>query len=130
LWEELHHQGDVDEASYAAVPHLVRIAEGLASRSWQFYGLVSVIEIERHRKTNPVLPSRVEEDYYAAWKRITSMASHDLEANDDPSFVRSALGAIALAKKEQKLGALIILSDHSEIEQIVDEHFNWSDLYS
>jgi hypothetical protein len=25
LWDELHHQGDVDVASYAAVPHLVRI---------------------------------------------------------------------------------------------------------
>lgn len=25
LWEELHHQGDVGDASYAAVPHLVRI---------------------------------------------------------------------------------------------------------
>jgi hypothetical protein len=25
LWDELHHQGDVDEASYACVPHLVRI---------------------------------------------------------------------------------------------------------
>lgn len=25
LWEGLHHQGNVGEASYAAVPHLVRI---------------------------------------------------------------------------------------------------------
>ena len=25
LWDELHHQGDVGEASYASVPHLVRI---------------------------------------------------------------------------------------------------------
>jgi hypothetical protein len=25
LWEGLHHQGDVGEASYAAVPHLARI---------------------------------------------------------------------------------------------------------
>jgi hypothetical protein len=25
LWEELHHQGDVGDASYAAVPHIARI---------------------------------------------------------------------------------------------------------
>jgi len=25
LWEELHHQGDVGDASYAAIPELVRI---------------------------------------------------------------------------------------------------------
>lgn len=27
LWEELHHQGDVGEASYAAVPYLAALAE-------------------------------------------------------------------------------------------------------
>ena len=52
LWQELHHQGDVGEASYAAVPHLVRIAKLLPRRDWNFYGLVSTIEVERHRKSN------------------------------------------------------------------------------
>jgi hypothetical protein len=28
LWEQLHHQGDVGDASYAAVPELVSIATG------------------------------------------------------------------------------------------------------
>ncbi|HEY0686085.1 MAG TPA: hypothetical protein VGD45_27325 [Steroidobacter sp.] len=32
LWDELHHQGDVDVASYAAVPHLVRIATSATRR--------------------------------------------------------------------------------------------------
>jgi hypothetical protein len=30
LWEELHHQGDVGPASYAAVPELVRIHRTLS----------------------------------------------------------------------------------------------------
>ena len=29
LWEELHHQGDIGTASYAAVPHLVMIYKKL-----------------------------------------------------------------------------------------------------
>src|SRR3954462_890074 len=33
LWEELHHQGDVGVASYAAVRHLVRIRAD-AGRGW------------------------------------------------------------------------------------------------
>lgn len=38
LWNELHHQGDVGESSYAAVPHLVRIAAARGSRAWNLYG--------------------------------------------------------------------------------------------
>src|SRR5262245_54589316 len=67
LWQELHHQGDLGEASYASVPHLVRIARGLPRRGGNFYGLVSTIEIERHRKSNPALPGWLTERYQAAW---------------------------------------------------------------
>ena len=56
LWEDLHHQGDVGEASYAAVPS--RSAEP----DWNPYGLVAVVEIERHRKGNPPLPEWIADD--------------------------------------------------------------------
>jgi hypothetical protein len=84
LWEELHHQGDVGEASYAAVPHLVRIGKQFASRDWQIYSLVSTIEIERHRKNNPSLPNWLEESYRAAWDQLLELALCDLQAVDDP----------------------------------------------
>jgi len=63
LWQELHHQGDVGDASYAAVPQLVRICGDLSGRDWNLYGLVSTIEVERHRKSNPPLPKWVRGDY-------------------------------------------------------------------
>jgi hypothetical protein len=56
LWQGLHHQGDLGEASYAAVPHLVRIAAQAALRNWNFYGLVCLIEVERRGRRNPPLP--------------------------------------------------------------------------
>jgi len=62
LWNELHHQGDVGLASYAAIPHLVQIAGGAALRDWNFYGLVATIEVERHRRENPALPSWLADD--------------------------------------------------------------------
>ena len=34
LWQGLYHQGDVGEASYAAVPHLVRIRELMGPSGW------------------------------------------------------------------------------------------------
>ena len=41
LWNELHHQGDVGEASYAAVPALVRIEAARRGADWNTYALVA-----------------------------------------------------------------------------------------
>ena len=37
LWNELHHQGDVGEASYASVPHLVKIQKDHGDLDWNAY---------------------------------------------------------------------------------------------
>ena len=56
LWDGLHHQGDVGLASYAAVPHLVRIHAAHAAADWNTYALLEVIEWERHVDRNPTIP--------------------------------------------------------------------------
>ena len=43
LWDELFHQGDVGEASYAAVPHLVRIHASRGIADWNTYSIVAII---------------------------------------------------------------------------------------
>src|ERR1700755_2765992 len=83
LWQELHHQGDVGEASYAALPHLVRIAQGLPRRDWNFYGLVSLIELERHRKRNPPLPDWLVEDYRTGLQELLDLGLDDLRQEED-----------------------------------------------
>jgi len=129
LWEELHHQGDVGEASYAAVPHLARIAERTSRRDWNFYSLVSVIEIERHRRTNPPLPTWLEQNYKSAWSVVVRLAIQDVVHVEDALMLRSILGAIALARKSVKLGIFLAFSDESEIHQIVEDRYGWSTLY-
>src|ERR1700676_3971721 len=47
LWEELHHQGDAGEASYASVPHLVRIHRTSGVVDWNTYAIVAIIELAR-----------------------------------------------------------------------------------
>jgi hypothetical protein len=130
LWQELHHQGDVGEASYAAVPHLVRIAKSLPRRDWNFYGLVSTIEIERHRKCNPPIPNWLGPAYADAIRGLLELAIRDLPHTDNRDTVRSILGAIALGKGELKLGALISHSDDSEIDEILNDYEAWSTLYN
>jgi hypothetical protein len=130
LWEELHHQGDVGEASYAAVPHLVRIAQGITVRDWNVYALVALIEIERHRKNNPPLPDWLRPDYEAAWRDITTLALTDLAASSDPFTVRSALGVVAVGRGQLKLGALLCHFDDSELTELAEEKLAWSQLYA
>jgi hypothetical protein len=130
LWNELHHQGDVGEASYAAVPHLVRIARDEATRDWNLYGLVALIEIERHRKTNPPLPEWLRADYEAAWQSIALLALKDLASSKEAQTIQSALAVVALARGERKLGTLLCHFDESEIDELAEEKLAWSDLYA
>src|SRR5690349_23245448 len=74
LWQELHHQGAVGDASYAAVPHLVRICGNATHRGWNLYALAAVIEVERHRKSNPPIPDWLSADYMAAWRDLEKLA--------------------------------------------------------
>jgi hypothetical protein len=130
IWENLHHQGDVGEASYAAVPCLVSILKTSDQRDSNFYGFVSTIEIERHRKTNPPLPDWLRASYRASWTRLCELALHDLQSANEPLLVQQALAVIALAKRKVKLGMMLSYTDQSELDQCVEEHDAWSDLYS
>jgi hypothetical protein len=130
LWEELHHQGDVGEASYASVPHLVRIQANRPDVDWNLYALISTIEIERHRRGNPPLPSWLAESYRDAWVRVLEIGYRDLGRTGDPLATTSILGALALAKGQIKLGAFIAHSDASEIDDFLETRSAWSELYS
>jgi hypothetical protein len=130
LWNELHHQGDVGEASYAAVPHLVRIAAGSSRVDWNFYALVGTIEIERHRKTNPPVPGWLLESYRQAWRDLLHLAIRDVPRTGETVTVTAVLGALALAKGQLKLGTFILHSDASEVNEWLEERAAWSELYS
>lgn len=129
LWNELHHQGDVGEASYAAVPQLVRIATQANQRDWNFYGLVSTIDIERRRTGNPPLPNWLTDDYGAALEEMKRLALHDLPLQEDVFTVRAILAALALCKGQVKLGVLVSSLDSADLDELVDERLAWQKLY-
>ena len=70
LWNELHHQGDVGPASYAAVSELVRIHAARTIPDWNVYAVAATIEIARREQRNPEIPSRLRNDYDAAWRHL------------------------------------------------------------
>ncbi len=111
LWEELHHQGDVGVASYAAVPQLVHLLGGADAREEDFYALIALIELERHRKHNPPLPAWLAGSYQAAWAQLPAIAARDLQGQLDPVMLESVFAVLALAKGKLRLGALLLQMD-------------------
>ena len=129
LWNELHHQGDVGEASYAAVGVLAELARTASSRDWNVYALAATIETERHARENPPLPQWMTADYDQAWVVLTELAIRDLQLANDHSLIRSALAVVALGRGDVKLGAFLGNIDDSELDEYLDQHMNWSERY-
>lgn len=130
LWNELHHQGDVGEASYAAIPVLAELrATGKPSLP-NLYALVATIEVERHRKANPPLPEWLASAYSDAWRTFLEFALSDLKASTEPQTVQSALAVAALAKGLLEVGALLWYHDADTLEEFLNERLAWSELYA
>jgi hypothetical protein len=98
LWENLHHQGDVGEASYAAVPHLVRIYRLTGTLDWNTYAIVAIIELARGPGKNPPVPEWLEEDYSRAIQELAEIGAADIQQAKDLEGVRAILSILAISK--------------------------------
>ena len=128
LWNQLHHQGDLGTASFAAVPVLVAIFER-SERIWQFYAILALIEQERFRQSNPRLPDWIERAYHEASAKAHLLALRDLATTRDALTVRSALTVVAFAAGDVKVGALLNSLDQSEIDELLEDRLDWGKLY-
>ena len=127
LWNELHHQGDVGEASYASVPHLVEILKQSGDLDWDAYAMIATIEIERHRPRNPPLPVWLAPAYETAWKDLLAVALRDYAQTTDPLTARAILGVLALCKGLRNIALLASTFDESETKEIVDAFLDSAD---
>lgn len=119
LWQGLHHQGDVGVASYAAVPHLLRVHRMRDVPDWNTFGLVGIIEHSRHANQNPRLPEWLKSGYDKAWQAIAEVAGRDLMRSDDPILTRMALGVIATARGLRFAGEVLMDFTDDELEEMV-----------
>src|SRR5436305_1024906 len=96
LWQELHHQGDVGPASYAAVPHLLEFARCSPRMDWNAFGLIATIELER--PSNPDVPQLLAESYFHAIDQLPEVVSTHPHRSWDDLLTRSICSCIALAR--------------------------------
>ncbi len=116
LWQELHHQGDLGSASYAAVPYLLKYAEHSPKLDWNVFGLIATIELTRPR--NSPVPAELTEAYFSAIRSIPVVVGTHPDHAWDAVATRSIVSCIALAR-DQRLLAQISL----ELDEEATKHW-------
>lgn len=123
LWDELHHQCDVDLASYYAVPHIIRIAKGKKLYNCNVFGLVATIEIKRH-SNNPQLPEEYEVAYLQSiQKELPELIKEIWRYNWDAALASTTLAAIAVSKGHIEMAAAILkMEDEDLVKEFLENH--------
>lgn len=121
LWEQLHHQGDVGDASYAAVPELVRIHCTQSPADWNLYAMVAIIELARTESKNPEVPDWLREEYSASIQESARMGTKDVWVAKDPETIRAILGVIALAAGLRTHGKFLVEYSEDELLEMINQ---------
>ncbi|MGR4865843.1 hypothetical protein [Caulobacter sp. LARHSG274] len=116
FWQELHHQGDVGEASYAAIPEIVRVYVAQTLPDWNVFALAATIEEARHGAGNPTLPAWLADDYESAWRQLEVRALADFPAASNDELVSSIMAVLALAKGKRTLARMALLTEDERQE--------------
>jgi hypothetical protein len=115
LWDELHHQGDVGEASYASVPHVVRIHRKSGIVDWNTYAIVAIIELARGKGNNPEVPKWLEEDYLRAIRELAEIGAVEIWRTEEQEAIRAILGVIAIARGLRTHGRFLVEFSEDEL---------------
>jgi hypothetical protein len=120
LWENLHHQGDIGEASFAAVPQIARLVVKAGMMDWNPYALAATIEEARHSAKNPPLPEWLSHDYTAAWSQLFEAGLASLGSATNEPLICSIMAVLAAHKQQPMLARMSILTE-AEREAMLDE---------
>jgi hypothetical protein len=121
LWQGLHHQGDVGEASYAAVPHLVRIHCQRGVADWNTYAMVATIELARGRGANPDVPAWLSQGYQEAIHRLAEAGLRELPRAEGQEAIRSILGMLAIWKGARSYGRVLSSFTEDELLELEEQ---------
>jgi len=131
LWDGLHHQGDVGEASYAAVPLLVdiyrrqRVVDSDSDSNiydWNTYAMVATIELARTNGDNPDVPDWLNVDYFRAIRELAEIGAAEVVRAEEADVVRAILSVIAIAKGLRTQAKFLVEYTEDELLEIDSEY--------
>ncbi len=125
LWNELHHQGDIDQASYASVPWLIEYLRSTTKLDWNPLALIATIELARDKCNNPPINPELISGYYAAMELLPELlVTHpDREWNDQ--VMQSAAACIAAARGQRWFAQAYFELDRETAANWFSEEFGW-----
>jgi hypothetical protein len=124
LWSALCHQGKIYTASFAAVPHIVRIMRNFPDRiPWTLFSLVASIEIARCSSTTPSIPPDLQADYARALAYIPELVAEAARLKWDHWYCLSALSAAAASKGFCEIAEAIQELDTETIQNLFRRKF-------
>lgn len=97
VWVELHHQGDVGEASYALVPYLVEYQSRQRELDEQVFHYCVVVELAQPENKNPPIPPEFEFSYAMAIRKLPVIGAELLRRGCQEAVVMGVAAATALA---------------------------------
>ena len=120
LWSCLCHQGDVYQASYAAVPHIVDLLQvGPADAALDFYLLPVCVEIARQKGRGPLIKSELETDYRNSFGTLLNCVPR---ASSSAAGYGSVLSAtVAVCNGQHELAEVDLELD----EDVIKEFWSW-----
>lgn len=98
LWQELHHQGNVDSASYAAVPYLAEHMRRAPKLDFNPIAIIAVIEIARPSDGNPPVPDFLSESYHSTIASLPALLGQHPDTRWHANVLAAAMSCIALAR--------------------------------
>lgn len=108
VWAELHHQGDVGEASYALVPYLVEYQSRQRELDERLFHYCVVVDLAQPDNKNPVIPPELEFSYAKALRKLPVIGTEQLRRGCSEAVVMGVAAATALAAGHRVLARAYI----------------------
>ena len=125
FWNELHHQGDLHQASYATVPWLVEFIRRSPKLDWNAVALVATIELERDQHMNPPVAKELSSGYYAAIRSLPEVLGAHPDQEWGEYAVGPAVACIALARGQRWFARAYFELDRDTAGRWFSEEFGW-----
>ena len=97
VWSELHHQGDVGEATYALVPYLVDYQSQQRELDEHLFHFCVLVDLQQPKNNNPPIPPELEFPYMRAMRELPVIGAEGLKRGAAENVVMGVTAAIALS---------------------------------
>jgi hypothetical protein len=108
IWSALAHQGDVFDASYAAMPHVVEaLSLSPGAAGFDFFMFPAWVEVCRVNG-GPPIPEDLREGYFAALARVPDLVATAARQPMTTEKLTCAVAAIAASKGQTEIAEVIL----------------------